>query len=171
MIPSLALLLAAASSGDAPAHLARSTFPTLVRPLVVRADTSSRATSLYREAERLASVGRFDAARTEYRAVIAVLDSSATFPGDALWALATMEFACNHEMRAAAILDQLVDAAVRYGRPEWQARALLEAGIIYQNHGRYDLSVERVRTLKPLLSSPSISPSVRAQIAERVAMK
>jgi hypothetical protein len=171
MIPSLALLLASAAYGDIPALPARGTFPFLVRPAVVRTDTTSRAVSLQREADRLAFSGKFNAARAEYLKVIAIMDSSATFPGETLWALASMEYGRNRELRAAEILDQLADASVRYGRPEWQARALLEAGIIYQNHGRTDMSVPRARALKTLLTSPAITPSARAQIAERLAMR
>jgi hypothetical protein len=58
---------------------------------------------------------------------------------------------------------------VRYGRPEWQARALLEAGLIYQNHGRSDLSLPRAKALKVLIGSPAIPASVRAEISERIA--
>ena len=170
MIPSLALILAA-SCGDIPARPLRSTFPALARPAIVHADTQPDLSAKHREANRLANTGKFNRARVEYLTVIALMDSSAAFPGEVLWSLASMEYGRNRELSAAAILDRLADASVRYGRPEWQARALLEAGLIYQNHGRTDLSVNRVRTLKPLLSSPAISASERAQMAGRVAMK
>lgn len=170
MIPSLALVLAA-SCGDIPARPARSTFPALARPAIVHADTQSSRSAQHREADRLAFTGKFNKARVEYLAIIAVMDSSASFPGEVLWSLASMEYGRNRELSAAAILDRLADASVRYGRPEWQARALLEAGLIYQNHGRTDLSVARARALKPLLSSPAIGASERAQMAGRVAMK
>ena len=171
MIPSIALLLATASYGDVPARAARSTFPALVRPALVHADTQPTRSAMHREADALAFSGKFNKARVGYLAVVASMDSADTFAGDALWALASMEYGRSRELRAAEFLDKLTDAAVRYGRPEWQARALLEAGIIYQNHGRTDLSVQRAKTLKSLLGSPAISPSARAQIAERVAMK
>ena len=171
MIPSLALILAAGSCGDIPARPARSTFPALARPAIVHADTQPSLSAKHREADGLAFTGKFNKARTMYLAVIAVMDSSAIFPGEVLWSLASMEFGRSRELSAAAILDRLADASVRYGRPEWQARALLEAGLLYQNHGRTDLSVDRARRLKPLLSSPAISASERAQMAERVAMK
>lgn len=171
MMQPLALLIAAAAHGDTPPQPTRATFPSLVRPAVIRNDTSSRTASLHHQADELAFTGHFSAARTRYLSVIASLDSASMFPGEALWALATMEYGRSRELQAAEALDQLADAAVRYGQPEWQARALLEAGLIYQNHGRPDLSVPRARALKLLLTSPAIRPSVRAQIAERVAMK
>ena len=171
MIQPLALLLAAAVHGDTPARAASKTFPFMARPAVIHADTSARITSMHHEADQLYYAGKFREARTRYLTVIAYLDSTQSFPGEAMWALASMEYGRNRELRAAEILDQLADAAVRYGRPEWQATALLEAGIIYQNHGRTDLSVQRARTLKPLLESPAIPASIRAMVAERVKMK
>lgn len=69
------------------------------------------------------------------------------------------------------MLDEVATAAARYGRPDWQARAVLEAGLIYQTHGRTDLSVARYYVLKPLLASPAISDSLRTLLASRVVTK
>jgi len=171
MIQPLAFLLAAAVHGDTPARPASSTFPSFVRPVVIHADTSGRITAMHRDADQLVVAGKFGEARTKYLTVIAYLDSTQSFPGEVLWALASMEYGRKREMRAAEILDQLADAAVRYGRPEWQATALLEAGLIYQTHGRTDLSVKRAQVLVPLLASPAIAPGMRALLAERVRMK
>lgn len=171
MIQPLAFLLAAAVHGDTPARPASATFPALVRPAVIHADTSARITAMHRDADQLVFAGKFREARTKYLTVIAFLDSTNTFPGEAMWALASMEYGRNRELRAAEILDQLAEAAVRYGRPEWQATALLEAGLIYQNHGRTDLSVKRAQALVPLLASPAIAPGMRAMLAERVKTK
>lgn len=169
--PLLLLVASAALRSDAPVRPTNATFAAVPRPAVVQPDTSSSAAMMHLQAERLLLSGNVSGARAVYRTLIAVQDSAGVFPGEALWALASLEFARNREMRAAELLDEAAAAAVRYGRPDWQARALLEAGLLYQTHGRTDLSVARYQVLKPLLASPAISDGLRAQLARRVATK
>lgn len=172
MIPSLvALFASAALRGDVPARPTNATFAVVPRPVLLYPDTSSSASMMHRQAERLLASGNVSGARTVYRTLIAVQDSAGAFPGEALWALASLEFARHRELRAAEVLDEVAAAAVRHGRPDWQARAVLEAGLIYQTHGRTDLSVARYLELKPLLASPAISDSLRAQLASRIVTK
>ena len=169
MIQPLVLLVASlALRGDVPTKPVNSTFATLTRPVVLHRDTTSRSILMNREIDRRLAMGDVGGARAVYRSLIAYSDSVGEFPGEPLWALATLEFSRGREVRAAQWLDALADAAVRYGRPDWQARAVLEAGLLYQQHGRTDLSVERYRTLVPLLDSPLISEEQRAAMKARV---
>ena len=167
--PLLLLVASAALRGDLPARPATATFPTTPRVALVHADTASRVAMMQRRAEHLLSLGDVGGARAVYRAEVANLDSAGVFPGDALWSLASLEFARGRELRAAEILDEAAVAATRYGRPDWQARALLEAGLLYQAHGRTDLSAAHYYALKPLLASPAIDDSLRASLASRIA--
>ena len=169
--PLMMLVASAALRGDVPSRPVHATFPLVPRPALLRADTISRPSMLHREAERLLARGDVSGARTIYRTMIAYEDSVGVFPGESLWALATIEFGRGHELGAAEVLDEVAVAAVRYGRPDWQARALLEAGLLYQAHGRTDMSNARYLALKPLLASPAISDSLRAQLTARVVMK
>jgi hypothetical protein len=172
MIQPLMLLAAyAAMSGTTPSRPATATFPTVVRPVLLRSDTLSRVTPLHNKALRLAESGDLSGARSIFLTVIAYQDSVGVFPGEAQWALANLEYGRNREVRAAEILDQLADAAVRFGRPDWQARALLESGLIYQNHRYYELSAARYRALKPLLNSPALGDTLREQLLARVTGK
>ncbi|MHB1096695.1 MAG: hypothetical protein ACYC3F_11050 [Gemmatimonadaceae bacterium] len=172
MIQPLVLLFASAAlRGDVPARPTNATFAVVPRPALLHPDTASIASMMHRKAERLLSSGDVGGARAVYRSMIAVQDSAGVFPGEALWALASLEFARDRELRAAEVLDEVAAAAARYGRPDWQARAVLEAGLLYQTHGRTDLSVARYHMLKPLLASPAISDSLRTLLASRVVTK
>lgn len=172
MIQPLVLLLASAVlRGDVPTRPTNATFAVVPRPVLWHPDTVSGTSMMHRQAERLLSIGRVSSARVVYRAIIASQDSAGVFPGEALWALASLEFARDRELRAAEVLDEVAVAASRYGRPDWQARALLEAGLLYQTHGRTDLSVARYQLLKPLLASSVISDSLRAQLSSRIATR
>ncbi|MCX5761949.1 MAG: hypothetical protein NTW72_10705 [Gemmatimonadetes bacterium] len=169
--PLLLLCASAALYSDLPAVPTNATFRTTPRPALLHADTSASASLMHRQAERLWSHGDINGARTMYRTAIAYQDSVGVFPGEVLWALAQLEFGLGRELRAAEVLDEAAAASQRYGRPDWEARSVLEAGLLYQTHGRTDLSVARYRALKTLLSSPAIGDSLRAQLAGRIAAK
>lgn len=172
MLQPLVMLYASAVLGaDVPPKLATSTFPSLPRPLLLHPDTASHLSEMHQRANEMAFSGDLRGARTAYLTLIAYQDSASVFPGEAQWALASLEYGADRELRSAEVLDELADAAMRYGRADWEARALLEAGLIYQRHGRSDVSVVRARRLKLLLTSPAISASLRAQLAERVGMR
>lgn len=172
MIHPLVLLLASAAlRGDVPTRPTNATFAVVPRPVLWHPDTASGTSMMHRRAERLLSLGRVSSACVVYRAIVASQDSAGVFPGEALWALASLELARDRELRTAEVLDELAAAASRHGRPDWQARALLEAGLLYQTHGRTDLSVARYHVLKPLLASPAISDHLRAQLTSRIATK
>lgn len=167
--PLLLLFASAALHGDVPTRPANATFAVVPRPALLRPDTTSRTIVMQRQAERFLLKGDLNGARAVYRTAIAVQDSASVFPGEALWALASLEFAYNRELRAAEVLDEVAAAAARYGRPDWQARAVLEAGLLYQTHGRTDLSVARYRALKFLLASPAIDDNLRVRLQHRIA--
>lgn len=174
MTHSLMLLIATAvAAGDTPARpvTSTSTFPRTVRPAVIRFDTTSRTARFHQEAARRLERGDVGGARSTYVSLIAYLDSTDTFPGEAMWALATLEWSRDRELRTAAVLDQLAESAARYGRAEWRARALLEAGLIYQRHGQFERSTACAAALRPLLSSPAISEQERAQLRARVSLR
>ena len=168
MQPILLLLASAALRGDVPTKPVAATFPSIVRAALLRPDTTSRTSLMHRDAARRMATGDLRGARTVYRTIIAYEDSVGVFPGESMWTLATLEFGRGRELRAAELLDRVADAAVRYGRPDWQARALLEAGLLYQQYGRTDLSVVRYSTLLPLLESPAISVEDRTALKGRI---
>lgn len=168
MQPILLLLASATLRGDVPTKPVTATFPAIVRAALLRPDTTLRTSLMHRDAAQRLAKGDVNGARTAYRTLIAYEDSVGVFPGESIWALATLEFGRGRELRAAEVLDRVAEAAVRYGRPDWQARALLEAGLLYQQHGRPDLSVVRYATLLPLLDSPAISAEDRAALNARI---
>lgn len=168
MQPILLLIASAALRGDLPTKPVAATFPSIVHATLLRPDTTSRTSLMHRDADRRLAKGDLNGARTVYRTIIAYEDSVGVFPGESIWTLATLEFGRGRELRTAELLDRVAEAAVRYGRPDWQARALLEAGILYQQHGRTDLSVVRYSTLLPLLESPAISAEDRTALKARI---
>ncbi|MFA6169118.1 MAG: hypothetical protein WC700_21000 [Gemmatimonadaceae bacterium] len=166
--PILLLLATAALHVDPPTKPVAATFPSTVRAALLRPDTTARTSLMHRDAARRMAKGDLNGARIVYRTIIAYEDSVGVFPGESIWTLATLEFGRGRELRAAELLDRVAESAVRYGRPDWQARALLEAGLLYQQHGRTDLSVVRYSTLLPLLESPAISAEDRAALKARI---
>lgn len=159
----LALITAATfAAPDAPTRVLP-TFATRVAPRVITADSARIA-----RGGEFASVGRLSEARRLFVESLKASRRSGEFGGDALWHLALLAYGAGQELRAAALLDELADEAARFGETTWQARGLLEAGLIYQALGQRTEAAARSARLQPLLQSSAISASDRAMMVARM---
>lgn len=126
-------------------------------------------------AERLLEAGdrhwhrlEFDRAERAYSEAVRVIENQGRLADDALWKVAAMQFAQRDHAAAARSLDRLAAGAERFGRPEIQARALLEAAILHHRAGNNDRSLRSVERLLPLRSSPHLPEQLRREIATRI---
>lgn len=120
----------------------------------------NRAQSLH---ERM----RFADARREYLAAAKKLEASGAMPCQALWQAAEMYYAEGNVRAAASTLDMVAEKAAVFGHPTMQAKALLEAAILYEQSGGSSQAVSRLQRLDAVLTSPFVPDSVRTGIAAR----
>jgi hypothetical protein len=121
-------------------------------------------------AHALAVAGRFGEALREYRAIADMQKRAGVLPADALWQAAILEHGRGgrHRLHAATMLDELAEQAAIYGDPALQARALIEAAILYQSKRRSERARSCMDRLEPLLRSPHVSAELRADIESRI---
>lgn len=158
---------------SAAALLALSAFVLPAAPLTAQPDTaavedSPEVDARLRVAGELADIGDYKGARREYDRVAALQRARGELPGRALWLSAQMSYSRHQHQRAAVTLEALAKEAQRYGDPVLQARALIEAAVLYQHAGMGKESLACLKQLKPLLSSPYLSAQARAAIEERI---
>lgn len=132
------------------------------------AETASRAEPRLERAARYYQEGLVEEARAEYAAVARRLRDEGRYAGQALWGQANTEFATGRHTRATATLMTLAREAEVYGDPDMQARALLEAAVLYERSHNPQRALASVERLKPLLDSPCLSESTRHEITTRV---
>jgi hypothetical protein len=132
-------------------------------------DPAAARASLDR-AHELAMSGRFVEARNAYRAVADMQKSAGVLPGEALWQVAALEYGQGgrHRLRAAQVMDELAEQAAIYGDPALQARALIEATILYHQNRRNAEARTCLDKLEPLLQSPHLTQELREQIESRL---
>lgn len=122
-------------------------------------------------ADELSLRGRFAAARREYRAIVAMQRSHNVLPVEALWRLANDYNAEGSWEQAAAMMHDLADDAERFGNPQVQAQALLEATILYSKARMPQEARVCVKRMEPLLASPHITDEFRQQVQRRITSK
>ena len=119
-------------------------------------------------ADELSLEGRSSTARREYRAIAAMQRAHQVLPEQALWKLANEHFADKDWKQAAVVLHQLADDAERFGNPQVQAQALLEATILY-GQARMPQEAQACATrVDLLLASPHLSDEFRQEVARRI---
>lgn len=110
----------------------------------------------------------FAAAERTYSRAVRLIETEGQLADDALWKLAAMQYAQRERAAAARTLDRLAAAAERFGRPETQARALLESAILHHLTGNNDAALRSLDRLFPLRSSPHLSQQLREEIDTRI---
>lgn len=120
------------------------------------------------KADELLMEGKFSAAAREYAAVARLQQAEHVIPAEALWKLAEIHHGRKNYLRSAGVLSELATIAERYGDPALQARALLEAAILYQAVGESQRAQSALDRLEPLLHSPSLSKEVRSSLQSRI---
>jgi len=108
-----------------------------------------------------------DAARL-YWSVVAEQRAAAEYPLDALHQLALLYYQADDEYVAAEVLMELAESAAEFGDATVRLRSLFDAALLYKRLGRNDRVAECVRRIWPLLKSPAISQSLRAEYAARM---
>ncbi|MGQ0647812.1 MAG: hypothetical protein ACT4P7_09590 [Gemmatimonadaceae bacterium] len=129
---------------------------------------SVRVQSALIRADEATFNGRTAEARRIYRGLINEQRAADQFAGTAMWRLALNYLYADEHRRAAETLDDLADAAVRYGDPSLQLRATFEAAVLWKALKRSDLMLERLDRAKALLQSPAIPNSEKTLIKARM---
>lgn len=158
------LAAAAPASGQtSPVLLASS----MAQSTAVRRDSLALEARLA-EARRLFVEHRLGEARRTYAAVAEAQEGMGQLPEEALWQLAAVFHAERRPRRAAAALSRLAEAAELHGDPVVQARALLEAAVLFHRAGDAAPALACIRRLDPLLSSPYLPDEVRDDVRRRI---
>ena len=118
-------------------------------------------------AESLHGRMRFADARREYLAAAKKLEAAGAMPCEALWQAAEMYHAEGNVRGAARTLDLVAEKAAVFGHPSMQAKALLEAAILYEQSGAAWQASTRLTRLDAVLTSPFVTDSLRSEIAAR----
>jgi hypothetical protein len=119
-------------------------------------------------ADSLDVAGRLSAARRRYRALIDEQRAADQYPIEALWHLANSYYYHDEELASAATLDELAEAAGRFGDPTTELRASFQAAVLYQQHKQPNRVAPKVARLRALLQSPAIADEVKKDIAARL---
>ncbi|MBA2572372.1 MAG: hypothetical protein H0V06_04975 [Gemmatimonadetes bacterium] len=119
-------------------------------------------------ADELSLSGHLTAARREYAAVAELQRSHNVLSAEAMWKLAELYHSERSAQRTAATLHELAMDAERFGDPELQAKALLEATILYNNARMSEKSISCAKRLDLLMASPHISDELRAAVGSRI---
>ena len=131
-------------------------------------DPSATVDARLANAREMMEQGRYGEARREYAAIAKQQKVEGTLAGEALWRLGSLYYADRNFRRAALTFDRLAQDAEIYGDPVLQARALLEAAVLYQKMGMGEKVMPRVERLDLLLASPYMSAEVRDGITRRI---
>jgi hypothetical protein len=107
-------------------------------------------------------------ARRIYRQIISQQERADQFAGAAMWRLALNYLYADEPRRAAEMLDDLAEAARRYGDPTVQLRATFEAAVLWNALKRPELVPERLDRARALLQSPVIPESEKILIKSRM---
>ena len=152
-----------AQTSAAPLRLAALTPATTVStydPAVVRARLD-KASDLLLE-------GQISAARKEYAQIIELQRSHHVLPAEAMWQLAGLYNSERSWKRTASILNELADDAERYGNPQVQAQALLEATILYNKARMPQEALTCAKRLDDLMASPHVTDELRQEVQQRI---
>jgi hypothetical protein len=119
-------------------------------------------------ADSLEMAGRLPAARRRYRSLIDEQRSADQYPAEALWHLANSYFYHDQELESAATLDELAEAAGRFGDPATELRASFQAALLYQRHKQPNRVAPKITRMRALLQSPAIADEIKKDIAARL---
>jgi hypothetical protein len=154
-----------------PDHELRAQTQASLAPFIAEARSVTAENTLAARASRaynLAVTGQFREARREYSALVREQRKAHVYAGDSMRMLSQLEYGTGRTLAAARVLDGLAAEAEKYGHPDDQARAILDAAVLYQKLGRTDDLLTRVERLLPLKDSPCVSEQLRARIRNGV---
>lgn len=159
----LAILLAAPM--HAQAHSPRAIAGASVVPAV---DVAASGVTAMERAESLALAGNYRKAARVYRAAADEALREGLLPEAALWQEAAMHFALSDCSRAALALDRLAALASDFGNPVVEARAKLNAAVLYAQAGEAGRAMKLAADLRVLRNSPFLGDDLRADIDMRL---
>jgi hypothetical protein len=133
------------------------------------APDAARVSALLDRGDSLEAAGRIHAARRQYQSLIDQQRTAGQYPLQALWHLANSYYFGEDELRAAATLDELAEAAAQFGDPATELRASFEAAIMYQQHQQPNRVAQKVVRVRALLHSPVIDEATKKDIEKRLA--
>ena len=161
-------LLAQAS---APVRLA-AVAATHTAPVAKSSDPITAASTRLARADGLVQRGRIAQASREYIKVAKMQRAQNVLPSEALWKLAELHNTYERSPeRTANVLVALAADAQRFGDPQTEAKALLEATILYNEAYLPEKARDCASRLDVLLTSPLVSDEVRREAQSRIIRK
>ena len=133
------------------------------------APDTARVSAMLARGDSLEAAGRVHEARRQYQSLIDQQRAAGQYPLRALWHLANSYYFHDDEVRAASTLDELADAAGRFGYPATELRASFEAAVLYQRHHQPARVAQKVVRVRALLNSPVIDEATKKEIEKRLA--
>lgn len=133
-----------------------------------KAPDSARVREFMARGDASFESGRIKEARGIYRTLIREQRAADTYAGEALWRLAETFFAADDARGAAHALDEVAEAAARYGDPAMELKATFEAALVYQKLGNKPAVAYRLTRIKTLLQSPVVSKEQKRDIESRM---
>ena len=172
----LAVALGIAASGtpllaqaSAPVKLAAAIH---VAPSGKASDPIAAASTRLARADELVQRGRIAQASREYIKVAKMQRAQNVLPSEALWKLADLYNTYEQSPeRTANVLVALAADAERLGDPQIEAKALLEATILYNKVGMPQKAHDCASRLDALLTSPRVSDELRQEAQQRIVRK
>jgi len=141
--------------------------PVIAGPSPVASDVV-RLSAILARADTLAAGNHVRDAAQLYWSVVAEQRTAAEYPADVLRRIALMYFVVDEEYIAADVFMELAQSAGEFGDATTRLRSLFDAALMYQRLGRRDRVAECVRQIWPLLKSPGIPSSIRADFMARM---
>ena len=140
-----------------------------VAPSGKASDPITAASTRLVRADELVQRGRIPAASREYIKVAKMQRSQNVLPSEALWKLADLYNTYERSPeRTANVLVALAADAQRFGDPQIEAKALLEATILYNMVGMRHEAHACADRLEQLMASPHISAEFRQEAQSRI---
>ena len=138
-------------------------------PAANTTDPSTAASTRLARAEELVKRGRIAQASREYIKVAKMQRAQNVLPSEALWKLAELHNTYGQSPeRTANVLASLAADAERLGEPAVEAKALLEATILYNEADMPEKARDCASRLDALLTSPGVSDEVRREAQSRI---
>ena len=142
-----------------------------VAPITALAPTTYDAAAVkarLAKASDLLLEGQISAAKKEYADIIELQRSHNVLPTEAMWQLAGLYNSERSWKRTATILNELAEDAERYGNPQVQAQALLEATILYNKARMPQEALSCAKRLDSLMASPFVTEELRQEVQRRI---
>lgn len=142
-----------------------------VAPITAPAPTTYDAAAVQARLQKAGDLlleGHVSAARREYADIIELQRSHNVLPTEAMWQLAGLYNTEGSWKRTAAVLNELAEDAERYGNPQVQAEALLEATVLYDKARMPQEALACAKRLDSLMGSPFVTEELRQEVQRRI---